>query len=104
MILGLIILLIIGIIFILLGISIGIGNINLIHRYHTKNINESTKYKYLKLFSIGMYTIGIGCIIASIFGYLEYNKGLLISLFLSMLMGILIIIKAQKKYNKGIFS
>ena len=105
-----IITIILGVVFIVIGISQTKGNLSLLHSYHYKRVKEEDKPIFGKLVGIGSIIIGVGMIFASgsfylstlltnaIFEILGY-----VFLILGMVVGLIIEFYAMIKYNKGIF-
>lgn len=93
-----------AVIFFFLAGCISEGKIELIHSYHTNNIKEEDKEDYAKLFSKGLYAIGAGCLAAGLSAYFAIKSGVLLSVFSGLMIGLLFIHQAQKKYNGGWFS
>lgn len=96
----------VGLMLIIFGILIAFfKKINLIHDYHVQNVKEEDKNNYLSLIGISLIIIGISIICMGILLIILTNKKLaFIPLVGGLLIGIIIIIIAQKKYNGGIFS
>lgn len=103
MIFGLVILIVVGLIFLYLAYSIGKGNMELIHSYHTKNVAERDRKAYGSLFSNGMFLIGLSMLFASCLLFFEKVQLGVIVLFLGIVSGVFIMSKAQNKYNGGWF-
>ncbi len=78
--------------------------ITLIIDYHWKNVKEQDIKPYTSLICIGQYAIGIGCLTSGILGLFMSSIVTIIPLFLGIIIGFIIMYKAQKKYNSGIFS
>ena len=95
----LIVTIIAGVIF-YLAFQIGKGHTNLIHDYHVRNIKEKDMPKYAKLISKGLYVIGLGSLLSGGFMYLESVVGVLTSIFAGLLIGIVMIANAQKRFKK----
>ena len=96
-------LIILGICFILLGISNYKGNINSIHWYHRKRITEETRRPYGKIMGISTIIIGIGLLIPGILMIFFENNNFEYISIISLIIGLILIIYGQFKYNKGIF-
>ena len=96
---GILIVIIAGVIF-YLAFQIGKGHTNLIHDYHVRNIKEKDMPKYAKLISKGLYVIGLGSLLSGGFMYLGSVVGVLTSIFAGLLIGIVIIANAQKRFEK----
>ncbi len=92
-----------GICFIVLGIMNYKGNINSIHFYNRKKITEATRKPYGKLMGIGTVIIGLGLIITGILEMFAELENLYYIMLVSIVIGIIIMLYAQIKYNKGIF-
>lgn len=94
-------------IFIVLGVLIYRGKINLIHDYHQTNIKASDKKKYVRLFAKAMFCVSLTLIISGGIALSGDSKPILFSsiavLFIGLIASIIWIGKIQKKYNGGIF-
>lgn len=102
--------LIIGVVFILIGISNRKGNITSLHSYHRKRVKEEDRIPFGKLVGLGSIVIGSAVIMSGIAMALEQFIGdeifLLIGnvvLAIGFIVGISICFYAMIKYNKGIF-
>lgn len=104
MLIELILLLILGITFIYLGYLIWKKEkISLIHSYHYTKVKEQDKKSYTKMIGKGVLMIGIGMILTGIIDYITKTAyGWFVFAFFFFL-GLVINVKAQKKYNGGIF-
>ena len=101
---------IVGVVFIAIGIANRKGNISMLHSYHTKRIKEEDKLPFGKIVGLGMMIIG-GALGA--FGGLTFLSTLLertvymvvggIILAVGMVVGLALSFGAMIKYNKGIF-
>ena len=96
-----IILFLTSILFIIIGISIYKGNIELIHSYHQENVTDKIGYgramgKALIIFSIPMLISGVIAL---------FTESVLpvIILILGMVVGFIPIVRAQRKFNGGMF-
>ncbi len=105
-----IVLIILGIVFIIIGIFNRKGNVSILHSYHRKRVAEEDKISFGKLVGIGMMIIGITFIVSGVLTFLatalQQNIYLIIAKVLmcvNFVIGIVIILYAMKKYNKGIF-
>ena len=100
----------IGIVFIVIGILNIKGNVSMLHSYHINNISEENKKPFGKLVGIGMIVIAISlmtCGVLFIPGELT-GKGVYVTasnviLFTGLIAGCGICLYAIKKYNKNIF-
>lgn len=100
----LILLLIIGVIFIWIGISIWKKEkISLIHSYHYTKVKEENKKAYTEQMGKGVIIIGSGMILTGVVGYVTKTTYGWIFFVLSFVLGFIFIINAQKKYNGGMF-
>ena len=105
-----IVLLIIGVICILIGISNRKGNLSLLHSYHRKRVSEEDKLPFGKLVGLGMIVIGAALILAGVLTYLagslQADVWAVVSevvLIAGLVIGLGISFYAMKKYNGGIF-
>ncbi|BCN31064.1 DUF3784 domain-containing protein [Anaeromicropila herbilytica] len=77
--------------------------ISLIHSYHYTNVKEEDKMIYtikmgkaFIIMGIGIFLTGIiDCITTSLFGWLSFT--------ISFIWGMILVVKAQKKFNGGMF-
>lgn len=97
-----IILLVFGILFIVIGTTNMKGDISSIHWYHRTRIKEKDRKQYGKL--VGLSTIIIGIFMVFDFFlkvFFSFETDLI--LIIGFVLGIVLFIYAQIKYNKGIF-
>lgn len=105
MILYAIILMLIGIIFLFLTCRIYQGHTQYIHDYHQLNINEKDKVAYGKAFSKGLLVIALSSLVSGFMALFTKFIFLSVGIFvLGMIIAVVILVKVQKKFNKGIFS
>ncbi len=94
----------IGILFICIGLMIWKKQkIALIHFYHYTKVKEKDKKAYTTLVGKGLIIIGTGCIFTGVFDYTLKSTGGWIGFGVAFFYGLSIILKAQKKYNGGLF-
>ena len=96
----------IGVILIIIGISNRKGNISLLHSYHRKRVKKEDELPFGKKIGLGTIIIGITIIISGILELLlnqsfQYITDII--LITGFIPGLIIIIYALFKYNKGIF-
>lgn len=96
-------LIILGTIFIFLGIINYKGNISTIHWYNRRNIGKKHVKKYGKLMGLGTIIMGVGMIITGILQLFYRLEELNYILIISVIIGIIIMFYSQIKYNKGVF-
>ncbi len=95
--------LIVGIILLVIGIINMTGNISTIHSYNRKKVKEEDVPKYGKAVGGGTVIIGVGTIAKFVFDLLNFeNVGWFVLVSL-LVIGFVLILYAQFKYNKGIF-
>lgn len=100
----------IGIVCIVIGILNRMGNISMLHGYHTKRVSEEDRLPFGKLVGLGIIIIGIAIIVFSILTvialyvqnqlFITIGNGIMIA---GLAAGLGISFYAIKKYNKGIF-
>ena len=107
---GNIVVFLVGVVFIVLGISNMRGNISTLHSYHRHRVSEEDRIPFGKQVGLGTMVIGVGIIIFSVLStvtlYTENNIFILIGtavLIVGIVAGLIISFKAMIKYNKGIF-
>lgn len=100
----LIFLLIIGIIFIIVGLIIWKNNnISLIHDYHHTKVSEKDKKTYTKNYGKALLIMGTGICLTGIIDFM-FNTAIGFIIFgVCFICGLVIIIYTQIKYNHGIF-
>ena len=87
--------------FFLLGRAVYGGNTSLIHDYHQKKVKDKAAYgkamgKALLLMGLSMAASGIAALFTEGFAPVAL-------LLAGLLMGILQLVRVQKKYNNGVF-
>ena len=101
---------ILGVVFIVIGISNRKGNISTLHSYHRNRVSEENRIPFGKLVGLGTIIIGISLIL---FGGLKYLSETLKNDIFSMIANFVFVpgmvaglgfsFYAMKKYNNGIF-
>ena len=93
-----------GIVLILIGLSNRKGKINSLHSYHRKRVSEQNRLPFGKLVGTGTMMIGISLIVAGALTFAGMSETVQESVILiGLVPGIGIICYAMFKYNKGIF-
>ena len=93
-----------GIVLILIGLSNRKGKINSLHSYHRKRVSEQNRLPFGKLVGTGTMMIGISLIVAGALTFAGMSEIVQESVILiGFVPGIGIIFYAMFKYNKGIF-
>ena len=93
-----------GIVLILIGLSNRKGKINSLHSYHRKRVSEQNRLPFGKLVGTGTMMIGISLIVAGALTFFGMSETVQESVILiGFVPGIGIICYAMFKYNKGIF-
>jgi hypothetical protein len=93
-----------GIVLILIGLSNRKGKINSLHSYHRKRVSEQNRLPFGKLVGTGTMMIGTGLIVAGALTFAGMSETVQESVILTgFVPGIGIICYAMFKYNKGIF-
>jgi len=79
------------------------GNISTIHWYNRRKVSETDAPKYGKAMGLGTLIIGASLVITAVLQMIfDLEPIFYISLF-GIIVGIMIMLYAQFKYNKGIF-
>ena len=94
---------VLGFIFIFLGIINFKGKITSIHWYHRRNIRNENVIIYGKLMGIGTAIIGIGMLVAGLIRIFYESEIIDYIIVAGLVVGIVIMLYAQIRYNKGIF-
>ena len=79
------------------------GNVSLVHSYHKRKIKQENLMSYSKTMGVGMLICGLGCLmnlLARLFHLFILGK---IGVVIGLVVGIVMMIYAQMKYNHGIF-
>ncbi len=92
-----------GVILIPLGIMNIRGNISSIHWYNRTRITEETRKPYGKLMGIATLVIAISLMLTGLFLLLIENQLVHFIGVAGCIIGVVIMLYAQFKYNKGIF-
>lgn len=96
-------LLILGISLILLG-SLNIkGNIKMIHWYNRSKVSQENIKSYGKAMGIGTIIMGISIFLTSILLMIHNSETIYYIIVFGVIIGLIIMLYAQFKYNKGIF-
>ena len=105
-----IVVLIVGVICIVLGVSNMRGNISSIHSYHRLRVKEEDKIPFGKGVGLGTIIIGFAIIVFSALSaitlYTNNQTFILVGvviLIIGIIVGLIISFHAMIKYNKGIF-
>ena len=100
----------VGVVFIVLGISNMRGNISSLHSYHRHRVSEEDRIPFGKQVGLGTMIVGIGIIAFSVLSsvtlYTENNIFIFVGtafLIIGIILGLVISFHAMIKYNKGIF-
>ena len=105
MIFGMIVFLAVGILCFVFGLLLWKKRrISLVHDYHTRKVQEADVPAYTRLMGFGLLAIGAGCVLTGVVAFgLERPLGW-IAFPAGFLVGLALILRAQKKYNGGVFS
>lgn len=96
-----IILFLTSVLLIIIGVSIYKGNIELIHSYHQENVTD--KVGYGKAMGKALIILSLPLIASGIIAIFTESVIPTVVLIVGMVIGFIPIIKAQNKYNGGIF-
>ena len=77
--------------------------VSLVHEYHYKNVKKDDIPAYTRLLGIGLIVIGAGICVTGVFNWLE-SSFWWIPMLIGFAAGLLVMNKAQKKYNGSWFS
>ena len=101
---------IVGIVCVVIGIMNTRGIISMMHSYHRKRVKEEDIIPFGRLTGAGMITIGGGIIVSGALSLISFlsggsvfehiGTGIAIA---TLVVGVVLIFAAMKKYNKGIF-
>ncbi len=90
-----------SILFIILGVIIYKGHIELIHSYHRENVTD--KIGYGKAMGKALIIFSIPMLISGVIALFTESALPVVILILGMVVGFIPIIRAQRKYNGGMF-
>lgn len=96
-----ILMLVTGILFLYIAISVYCGKTGWIISYHQTKVNDRKAYG--KAFGKAMAVIAAGFLVSGILGFLGKAVGSLIAMTVGLCIGIVCILVVQKKYNGGLF-
>lgn len=97
------ILLTLGLIFFALGYFIGVRKkVNLIHSYHYANVKKEDLDDYASKMGEGVSLMGSGMVASGVIDQMLGDYGW-IALIFFICVGLFVIIRAQYKYNGGLF-
>ena len=101
---------IVGVICIAIGISNRKGNISMLHSYHRKRVSEGDILPFGKKIGLGTIILGSGLCIMGVFSILSVLVGKSVFMVIGtaimacgFILGLVFIVWALMKYNKGIF-
>lgn len=92
-----------GILILIIGIINMTGNISSIHSYHRKRIKKEDYKKYGKLVGLGTSIIGLSVTLTGILQIIFYIQNFSCIIVTGLVIGFILFVYAQIKYNKGIF-
>ena len=97
---GEIIILGVGVIFMILGYLLWKREkINILHRYHYRNVSPDNKKVFCKMTGQGLILIGSGLLITGIFIFKTHSMYSFIAFAVGLIAGITLLINAGLKYN-----
>ncbi len=97
------ILLILGVFISVIGIVNMTGNISTIHSYNRRKVSEEDAPKYGRAVGIGTLIIGAAIISDYVLVLLKLEEATPFVLIPAVIIGIVFILYAQFKYNRGLF-
>ena len=102
MLIGLIVFLGVGILFLALGTVLWKKQrIDLVNAWHMRHVKKGDVAAYTKLMGLSLIAIGVGCVITGVVACIFENNLGWIALPVGFVVGFALIWKAQKKYNGG---
>ena len=102
MLIGLIVFLGVGILFLVLGAVLWKKQrIDLVNAWHTRHVKKEDVAAYTKLMGLSVIAIGVGCVITGVVACIFENNLGWLALPVGFVAGFALIWKAQKKYNGG---
>ena len=102
MLIGLIVFLSVGILFLALGTVLWKKQrIDLVNAWHTRHVKKEDVAAYTKLMGLSLIAIGVGCVITGVVACVFENNLGWLALPVGFVVGFVLIWEAQKKYNGG---
>lgn len=98
-----ILMILLGLLLTMLGISNIRGNISSIHWYNRKRVTKENQGAYGKWIGTGTVLIGGSLVITGVLELLNEKEYWFLILLIGIVIGLSLMIYAQFKYNKGIF-
>lgn len=96
--------LVIGGTFVFIGLRIWKKEqISLIHDYHYSNVSEEDKTAYTKQMGKACMIMGIGMLLTGIVDFITKTPYGWVCFIVFFILGMIMMVRAQKKYNGGIF-
>ena len=93
-----------GVVLVLIGISNYKGNINSLHSYHRKRVQEEDRVPFGRLVGTGTILVGFSLIVSAALAFAGVSEMIQeVVTVAGLVAGIPIITYAMFKYNKGIF-
>lgn len=100
----LVLMVVLGLLFLYLGWCIWKRKeITLIHSYHYKKVSEEDKKDYTEEMGKSIIVLGIGMILTGIIDFITNTVYGWLFFTIFFIFGIIKMVKAQKRYNRGIF-
>lgn len=93
----------IGAIIAVLGIFNLRGNIGSIHWYNRRKVSKEDQLPYCRCVGLGTLLIGVAMIVAGVVQALVSAESGAVIILIGIIIGLVLILYAQVKYNKGIF-
>lgn len=101
---------VVGIVFIIIGVLNCMGNISTLHSYHRKRVSEEDRIPFGRMVGLGMLIIGGAIILNGVLALVaEWIQKPVCSivgtviLIVGLVVGLVLQFYAMHKYNKGIF-
>ncbi len=98
-----IILLVLGLVFVVIGIVNMTGNISTIHAYNRRRVSEEDRPRYGRAVGLGTIIIGVAIIVDFALVLFDLLAAVPFVLLPAVIIGLAFILYAQFKYNRGIF-
>ena len=92
-----------GVIFVLLGIFNMCGNIGTIHWYNRRKVTKENQKAYCMFVGLGTLIVGVGIIAGAVIEALGNIAASGLAIGVGVLIGLVFILYAQFKYNRGLF-
>ena len=98
-----VLLLLLGVVFIAISVQNFKGNISTVKRYNRRKVSKADAPKYGKAMGLGTLIMGASIVLTAVLQMIFDQEPIFYVLAAGVAIGLAVMIRAQLKYNKGIF-